>query len=63
MTGPVVNLNKARKARAKTAKRAQADENAIKFGRTKSQKASERAERGAADTRLNGHKRDKTPEN
>jgi hypothetical protein len=34
----IVNLNKARKARERVKKRAQADENAVKFGLTKSQK-------------------------
>jgi hypothetical protein len=36
-----VNLNKARKARAKVQSRAKADENAIKFGRSKAEKAAD----------------------
>ena len=54
----VVNLNKARKARAKADERASADENAVKFGRTKAEKQAERqrAEKAARD--LDGHKRE-----
>lgn len=38
MTGPVVNLNKARKARDRAADKARADANAAKHGRTKAQR-------------------------
>ncbi|NBT33154.1 MAG: DUF4169 family protein, partial [Rhodobacteraceae bacterium] len=34
----VVNLNKARKERDRAAEKAQADANAVKFGRTKAQR-------------------------
>ena len=34
----IVNLNRARKAKAKSDKRRQADENAVRFGMTKAQK-------------------------
>ena len=40
-----INLNQARKARARTAARVQADINRVKFGRTKAEKAA--AERDA----------------
>ncbi|WP_421704330.1 DUF4169 family protein [Aliiroseovarius sp.] len=51
----VVNLNKARKARDRVKKRAQADENAVKFGLTKAEKNlnKTRAEKSARD--LDGH--------
>ena len=51
----IVNLNKARKARDRVAKRAQADENAVKFGLTKAEKDlnKARAEKSARD--LDGH--------
>ena len=51
----IVNLNKARKARDRVKKRAQADENAVKFGLTRSQKDlnKARAEKSARD--LDGH--------
>ncbi|QFU08906.1 hypothetical protein PARPLA_01959 [Rhodobacteraceae bacterium THAF1] len=54
MTTPV-NLNRARKERARKAAKAQADANAVRFGRTKTEKAQESAVRikGARD--LDGH--------
>ncbi|MGR3637844.1 MAG: DUF4169 family protein [Shimia sp.] len=39
----VTNLNQFRKSKAKTARKTQADENAVKFGRTKAQKDLEKA--------------------
>ena len=39
MTGDVINLNRARKARAKAAGKAKAAENRVAFGRTKGEKA------------------------
>lgn len=53
-----INLNKVRKARARVEKRAQADENAVKFGRTKAVRAAEKAKQVKADRTLNGHKRE-----
>ncbi|APE43291.1 DUF4169 domain-containing protein [Sulfitobacter alexandrii] len=55
--GPI-NLNKARKARAKALKRRQADENAVAFGRPKAQKRKEQAEAERARRDLDGHKRE-----
>ena len=43
MAGKPINLNKARKARARAAAKARADENAVKFGRTKAERAAEKA--------------------
>ncbi len=57
MTTPI-NLNKARKARAKIEQRARADENAVKHGRSKAEKDRDAASRSAADRRLDGHKRE-----
>ena len=57
MTRPV-NLNKVRKDRARDEKRARADENAVKFGRTKAEKARDAAEKGASVRHLDGHKRE-----
>ena len=54
----VVNLNKARKARDKIRKTAQADENAVKFGRTKTERARDKAEADRARSLIDGHKRD-----
>jgi len=39
----VVNLNHARKAKARAADKVQAAENRVRFGRTKAQKAADRA--------------------
>ena len=44
MSDKPVNLNQERKARARMKKRAQADENAFIFGRTKAQKKQDAAE-------------------
>ena len=54
MTTPI-NLNKARKARARTDKRREADRNAVKFGRGKSDKALDAARREKAARDLDGH--------
>lgn len=58
MTDGVVNLNKARKARARAGKKARADANAVKFGRTKTEKARDRAEADKALRDLDAHKRE-----
>lgn len=44
MTGDVVNLRRARKAKARTDKADKAEANRIAFGRTKSEKVATRAE-------------------
>ena len=44
MTGSIVNLNKARKARDRAEEKAQADANAVKHGRTKAQRLLEAAQ-------------------
>ena len=54
----LVNLNKARKARARVKARAEADENAVKFGRTKAEKNLETARAEKARAALDAHKRD-----
>ncbi|APX24587.1 MAG: DUF4169 domain-containing protein [Rhodobacteraceae bacterium] len=52
----LINLNKARKARAKTRKRAEADENAVRHGRTKAQKTLDKANADKANRHLDGHR-------
>lgn len=54
-----INLNKFRKDRAKVKKRAEADANALRHGRSKADKQAERrlAEKAAND--LDGHKRER----
>ena len=58
MTGKVVNLSRARKARARDEKRRQADENAARFGRTKAERAADRAEADKAARHLDQHRRE-----
>jgi len=53
-----INLNKARKARAKAGKRTEADANAVKFGRTKAEKARDKADAEKAKRDLDGHERE-----
>lgn len=50
----VTNLNHFRKAKARSDKRATADENAVKFGRTKAQKDLEKARAAKARRDLDG---------
>ncbi|MBD3787053.1 MAG: DUF4169 family protein [Sphingomonadales bacterium] len=58
----VTNLNQFRKAKARAEKRAAAEENAAKFGRTKAQKRLEEAEAAKARAALEAHRRDEPPE-
>ncbi|MEY8831318.1 DUF4169 family protein [Sedimentitalea sp. XS_ASV28] len=51
-----VNLNQYRKQKARTDKRSRADENAIRFGRTKDEKNLDRARADKARRDLDGHK-------
>ncbi|MBE1282173.1 MAG: DUF4169 family protein [Rhodobacteraceae bacterium] len=53
-----VNLNRFRKQKARAEKKARADENAVKFGRTKSEKDLDKARDAKAKRDLDGHKRD-----
>lgn len=53
-----INLRAARKDRARSAKRAQGDENAAKFGQSKAEIQRQKPEQAAQTTRLDGHKRE-----
>ena len=53
-----INLNKARKLRARAEKRANADANAAKFGRTKAERRTEEEREARAKHLLNQHKRE-----
>ena len=55
----IVNLKAARKAKARTAKEAEAEANRQKFGRTKAEKQVEAAKAALAAKALDAHKRDK----
>ncbi|WP_020043373.1 DUF4169 family protein [Salipiger mucosus] len=54
----VINLNRFRKQKARDEKRATADENAAKHGRSKAEKAQERARTERAERDLDGAKLD-----
>ena len=53
-----INLNKARKARARAAGKAQAAENRVAFGRTKAEKTVSKLEAERARRELEGKKRE-----
>ncbi len=57
MTTPV-NLNRYRKAKARTEAKARAEENAVKFGRSKAEKEAARAEAERIVRALEGLKRE-----
>ena len=54
----VVNLNRARKARRAEERRRKADENALRFGRSKTQRRTEDAEAEKARRDLDSHERE-----
>lgn len=54
----VTNLNRFRKQRARSDKKARADENAVKFGRTKTQKDLEISQASKEQRDLDGKKRE-----
>ena len=57
--GEIVNLNRARKDRAKAAKTAKAATNRVAHGRTKAERMAAERERDRASNLLEGHRRDK----
>ena len=57
MSDPV-NLNRFRKAKARVEDKARADANAVKFGRTKSEKARDKDTAARAARDLDGKKRE-----
>jgi hypothetical protein len=54
----IINLNRARKARARVDKQAEAEANRAKFGRSKAQKQAEAAEKARAAKMLDESKRE-----
>jgi hypothetical protein len=56
--GDLINLNRARKAKAKADRAATADANRIRFGRSAAQKASDAADKARAERLLDGARRD-----
>lgn len=51
----LINLNQLRKQRAKAQKKKRADENAVRFGRTKAEKDLDRTNQKNSDRNLDGH--------
>ncbi|MBB3912117.1 DUF4169 family protein [Sphingomonas desiccabilis] len=58
----IINLNRARKARARAEKATEADANRHRFGRTKAQKAAEAQDRDRAERTLDGAQREDKPD-
>ncbi|NKX46114.1 DUF4169 family protein [Roseicyclus persicicus] len=58
MTGKVVNLTRARKARARDEKRQAADANAARHGRTKAEREAEARDAERAARHLDQHRRE-----
>lgn len=56
--GKPVNLNRYRKNKARAEKKARADENAVKFGRSKAERDLDRARADKARRDLDRHERD-----
>ncbi|WP_417714335.1 DUF4169 family protein [Pseudophaeobacter arcticus] len=56
--GKPVNLNRFRKTQARAKDKARADQNAVKFGRSKLEKSLEEARATRAKRALDGHKSD-----
>lgn len=58
MMGDLINLNRARKAKAKAEHTATADANRVKFGRTKAERQADATDHARRDARLDGAKRE-----
>ena len=54
----IINFNKFRKDKARAQKKARADENAVKFGRSKAEKSRDKIEHSRQDSKLDNHKLD-----
>ncbi len=58
MTGEIINLKRARKNKARAEAEKQAEENRLRFGRSKAEKSLNAAKQNLADKNLDGLKRD-----
>ncbi|SEK54139.1 protein of unknown function [Roseovarius azorensis] len=56
MSNQLVNLNRMRKAKARSAEKVRATQNAVKFGQTKARKTLEQARADKAARDLDSHK-------
>lgn len=58
MSGTIINLRQARKAKTRVEKEQTADANRRRHGRTKAEKEADKCTQTKADQHLDGHKRD-----
>ena len=58
----VTNLNRFRKSKARSEKQKQAEENRVRYGRTKAEKLTSKVREANAHDRLDGHKLEKSDE-
>lgn len=58
MSDKTINLNRVRKERAKARKRARADENVARFGRTKAERSRDETMRTLEGRNLDQHRRE-----
>ena len=58
----IINLRKARKARARAEKEAEAAENRAKFGQPKEERSQSEAAKDLLDKKLDAHRRESDPE-
>ena len=58
MAAEIINLRRARKAKARTAREKEAEANRLAFGRTKAERAATEAERDRAERGIEGHRRE-----
>lgn len=59
--GEIVNLRMARKRKSRDAREQRAEENRVRFGRTKSQRDAEASQQQHQDSTLDAHKRKGLP--
>lgn len=56
--GDLINMNRARKDRAKASRAATADANRVRFGRSKARKSADAADAARRETALDGARRE-----
>lgn len=62
MSAEIINLRRARKAKARTEREKEAEANRLAFGRTKAERKVTEAERDRADRMIEGHRREPADE-
>lgn len=56
MSAEIVNLRQARKRKARSDREARAEDNRVKFGRTKAEKQASKQERAVLEKTVDGHR-------